>query len=541
MKKNQAFEKSKTLIENGFSLLKVNNIQLANKYINEAEKLNIKNSSLLLELAKFFNSIKNHEKFKFNIHKAIKYSKNDNELKLNICDFLIKINYHALAMEQLKIIVENKSVKKNILLVAVINLASCYVFVEKLEEAIKLYTAFKDNFCESFEFNYNFANALSRNGKVVEAVDFYKKAHELDKNHPWPLHNLASAYSMLGNLDHAARMYQNLICVDPSNNEARSALSIVHLKLGDFKQGWHNYRYRWKDNVFRNSESSQSLKYAEYFKYPENLAELSRKRIAIICEQGIGDDIMFYSTIPDLISCGAIITIIAKSRLTSLLANSFSNLPIKDINKIDFDTRDFDFIVPAGDLPYFFRNHANDFPKLPYLVPSNNSILSINKIYNFDRSKLNVGIAWRGGSIGTGSKYRSLDPTVMAKLVNHKDINVVSLQYGEIESEIEIIKQNIASVISPYKTDILNEIDMLAALIAELDLIITVQNSNVHICGALGKNCIVMLPHSPEWRYGIVADQMSWYGSVELFRQTKLGDWTDVIEKVKKRLYEELI
>ena len=140
----------------------------------------------------------------------------------------------------------------------------------------------------------------------------------------------------------------------------------------------------------------------------------------------------------------------------------------------------------------------------------------------------------------TGREQRSIALEQLAPLLTRKDCRFVSLQYGSVSEEIEKYIENASVKITYFPKDSIDDFDDLAGLIAALDIVVSVQNATVHLCGALGKTCLAMLPSKAEWRYGKYGSQMAWYSAIELFRQSVSGNWDDVLGAVNSRLSVEI-
>jgi len=150
--------------------------------------------------------------------------------------------------------------------------------------------------------------------------------------------------------------------------------------------------------------------------------------------------------------------------------------------------------------------------------------------------KLRVGISWRGGSSTTNGADRSMALEQLTSLLDREDCTFISLQYGDVEAEVATFNEGRSRKLVCFEKKEIENFEDFAGLIGALDCVISVQNTTVHTCGALGKPCFAMLPFRPEWRYGASGDTMPWYKSVKLFRQIHDGQWSDVIEHIIERL-----
>jgi tetratricopeptide (TPR) repeat protein len=357
---------------------------------------------------------------------------------------------------------------------------------------------------------------------------------------------LESAWSGRGNaLTDLARYDEALAAYDeglgrcPGSADLEFAKSLVKLNLRDFATGWDLYERRFEsiDNKVYYATVLKKLN----LKIALDRSELAGKNVAVLAEQGIGDEIMFSSILPDLAADAKAVTCECDARLAPLLARSFP--------AIDFIGRQDAPSVPAGaevvikqaSLASIYRRDAAAFPQRPYLKAEATRVSEWREQLNrLAAGRLKVGITWRGGIAQTRINDRSLDLARLDVLTGVPDTCFVNLQYGKIDDELARFNQaHPASAIARPLEDTSNEIDDLAALISALDLVISVQNTTVHLSGALGVPCWGLMPFRPEWRYGTEGRGMIWYPSVELFRQPKAGDWDAVLQEVRTRLAQQ--
>src|SRR5262249_2441794 len=149
---------------------------------------------------------------------------------------------------------------------------------------------------------------------------------------------------------------------------------------------------------------------------------------------------------------------------------------------------------------------------------------------------LKVGISWRGGTDRTRKGARSIPLDMWRPLLELEGVRFISLQYGEVKADIERANASLAQPIVHFETAEIGNFDHLAGLVSALDLVISVQTAIVHLSGAIGKPCWVMVPFAAEWRYGAAGDSMPWYSSVKLFRQEMRGDWDGPLTRVASEL-----
>ena len=185
---------------------------------------------------------------------------------------------------------------------------------------------------------------------------------------------------------------------------------------------------------------------------------------------------------------------------------------------------------------YAYRRDPDLFPRVPYLGAKPARIDQWKALLAKEAgSRLKIGISWRGGTDKTRRADRSVLLEQLRPLIQNEDRYFVSLQYGDVKDELA--KFNNAGIGSVHSLlEDFNDFDEFAALIMALDLVISVQNTTIHTCGALGKTCWGMIPWRPEWRYGTETHSMIWYSSIALHRQQTPGDWSSVINSITSDL-----
>lgn len=258
-------------------------------------------------------------------------------------------------------------------------------------------------------------------------------------------------------------------------------------------------------------------------------------------EQGLGDEIMFASCVPDVKRYAKSVHIDTVKRLKGLFARSFPWATVHgtradEVRPWTLDEK-FDARCILGSLPKFFRNTDGDFPGKPYLLadPERRAMCRtlLDRIRPVNPRRPKIGIAWTGGTPQTGLSWRSLGIDDVARIVNAiPEADWISLEYKRPEDNLPFVAHHY-----PYLVQS-GDYDDTAALVAELDYVVSVQTAVVHLAGGLGVPAHVLVSDRPVWRYGSEGSRMYWYESVTLHRQPQGGDWTApiaaLIETLKK-------
>lgn len=385
---------------------------------------------------------------------------------------------------------------------------------------------------ETFETCFFLAYARYSTGDLQGAVDVGRKAISFRKDVPGIYVTLGSALLSLGKIEEAAASYKRALKVLPDYPDAMFHLGMLNLMRGRYRDGWTGFEYRFKIRraIRRRCEPRW------------NGTSLHGRTIHVMREQGIGDDIMYSSCFPQLINDAKHCYIECEPRLEKLLVRSFPRatfIPIVDnaikdevLRRDDFDVRIFSASVPG-----YLRNSVRDFPRHQgYLRADAGRTEFWQERLAALGDGLKVGISWRGGTVYTNRKRRTLTLDILHPLLAQPGVQWVNLQYGERAAEIAGFKSAHGIEITDWPEAIDGDYDETAALVSGLDLVISVCTSVIHLGGALGCPVWVMVPHAPEWRYGVEGEAMPWYPTVRLFRQTGAGSWDAVIKGVGEAL-----
>ena len=387
------------------------------------------------------------------------------------------------------------------------------------------------------------ANAWLGRGNVFcelkrydEAFSAYDRALALKPDLAEAWIGRGNVFTELTRYDDACAAYDRAISLAPDRAEAYWNKSLVKLCRGEFEEGWD--LYEWRSQNKENIATLADLKSLQ-MSARQDRDVLVGKKVAILSEQGVGDEIMFSSMLPDLLTDAKTIYYEVDPRLTRLFAETFPDVTFvpRGENRNYLREQVFDVVLQAGSLGYAYRRGARLFPRVSYLRANPIRIDKWKAVLAKEAGqRLKIGISWRGGTDKTRRNDRSLDLEQLAPLIQNVDRYFVSLQYGNVSDELARFNNTGAGKAVHCLLDDIDNFDDFAALIMALDVVISVQNTTVHMCGALGKTCWGMIPWRPEWRYGTDGREMIWYSSLALYRQKRAGHWTDVISQINSDL-----
>ncbi len=370
-------------------------------------------------------------------------------------------------------------------------------------------------------------------GRMEAGASQIAAALDLDRSSPAIWCNYCSVLSGQGRLDEVISICDQLLAANPELHEARLNRALALLKRQRFADGWADYAAR---KLTRSNYRPRPFRFPQW-----DGAPVSGGAVLVYGEQGLGDEIMFASCIPDVLARRERLVIECSPRLKTLFARSFPAATVHGAEQADPDLRwlqscgRIEGQVAAGDLPGLFRRDAASFPAHTGYLRADEARIVHWKQRLAANPALNVGIAWRGGMRSTRQDFRSLGPAVIAPLLRTAGVRFVSLQHDADAQEVASIGAETGITLAHWP-EALADIDETAALICALDLVISVCSTPVHLTGALGRPVWILVPAVAEWRYLEQGEHMPWYPSARLIRQTAGGDWQPVVQSVARDL-----
>lgn len=328
-------------------------------------------------------------------------------------------------------------------------------------------------------------------GRTNDALISFQTALELDPNNISALSNIANIYGEADQPEKALEIYNSCLeMLQPSSvlfEDIKYRMSFQYLKLGKLKEGWDCYEY----GLNLTDVSSRTPK--RKFKVPKwNGEPLNGKKLMIWREQGLGDEILFYSIVADLLKSNNDVIIECDPRLVTSLKRSFPNCEVRTQafyeppNSLPL-INDFDFHIPVGSLAKFYRSQLCDFSSAkPYLIP-NSTIVGKLLARLPKQGKRKIGICWRSGKLSAkrNDNYTSLSS--WESIFSLKDVDFINLQYSDCEDELLLAEKHFGVKIHRWPDiDLTNDLDTLVSLISTLDHVISANTSVAEITLATG-------------------------------------------------------
>lgn len=388
---------------------------------------------------------------------------------------------------------------------------------------------------------------FSQAGQFGLSIDFLKRVTVAKPDLADAWHNLGISYRTMGLIDKAVACYQKeLSCglsgkdtstvyanwsgcyVNEGNPERVIELADIGLRfdencaqiqnhkalalleLGRYNEGFklYEHRYRLPDFHVRDFKSAPKWDGKKVGK------------LAVHGEQGIGDELLFLTFIAQVLPLVDELALECTPRLLGLLRHSYRNEPKIKIfpnHELLSDAFVADAWCAMGSLPNYVWPCVHNV----YVEPS-------RAYFRTERPRL--GISWRGGTLRTHEYHRNAPIEFWEPLVARikgLGIDVISLQYGPAEDMAKRLDV-------PHDEENIKDLDMLASMIKSCDMVLSVCNSTIHMAGAMGVPCTVLVPNKPAWRYALTGDKSDWYESVNYIRQAKEEGWDSVLARATK-------
>ncbi|MFT3734895.1 MAG: glycosyltransferase family 9 protein [Rhodocyclaceae bacterium] len=371
-----------------------------------------------------------------------------------------------------------------------------------------------------------------------------------------------------GDLEAAASAVQRWLDAEPGRLLALQYQGMIHLWLGEAAAAEHSFRAALADapELPRN-QANLAIALLSQDKYAEGLplyearyagiaahdgvqfggldearrwrgGDLSGKRLLLVREQGLGDQIQFIRFVPALRALGAVQIIASVSTRLRVLLASAPGLDLATDEDIPADA--YDLWCPLLSVPFLLGLEGPQAPQsLPYLAAPETRLLQWRRLIDeWVGTRPAVGISWAGSGGNAIDARRSLTLDQVFDLVEARGNAVVlSMQMGD--RGMERIEQQCRSGIIPL-LDMQRDMADAAAIVARLDLLISVDTATAHLAGALGRPVWLLLPAGADWRWGGEQDSTPWYPGMRIFRQRRPGDWGEVLGRVKQALRDFL-
>ena len=390
----------------------------------------------------------------------------------------------------------------------------------KVEDAMRDYDRAMALEPDSAPVHMHLGNAMRVLNRSAEALAAYDRAIALKPNLADAYVNRGIAFHESGRFDEAANDYERALALRPGKGAAHFNYALLLLLRGDWPRGWAEYECRRSWGKFARGAR-------RFTQQRWDGGDIAGKTLLVWSEQGLGDTIHFlrYASLAAERRAKVIVEVQPSiARLAQTVAG------VSQVC-VDNDPRPpFDVHLPLMSAAYAFGTTLENIPNdIPYLHPRLDDVEHWRNRMNQDGGGFRVGLCWAGNPDYPGDRNRSIALSKFASLWQIPGVKWYSLQKGAGAEQIKEIAPQ-AELIDHMHD--LNDFSDTAALVANLELVISVDTAVAHLAGAIEKPTWLLLPHIPDWRWQLGRPDSPWYPTMRLFRQTKRGDWAGVIDRI---------
>lgn len=386
-----------------------------------------------------------------------------------------------------------------------------YYFNKAIELNSNLYLAF-----------YNLGNVYRELEKYDEAIEAYSRAIQIKNDFADAYYNIGVVHEQRYDHKTALQYYEQVLILDTAHVDAHWNRSVILLLLKNYEEGFEEYEWRKKRTEYPQRNFSK----------PELIKEDAKgKRIFVYDDQGLGDTIQFSRYLPMLKKMGAEVIFECDKKLIPLFNNFYGVDQLKERKTTAQVEIDYDYHISLLSLPrYFNTSHASIPNDTSYIFPDKNLVNKWKAILG-ENIKVKVGLVWAGNPHHTRDRHRTIKLVEFSSLLSTEGVEFFSLQ--------KFMQDNLVDKSVEHKGITKLEIETFAdtaAIIENLDLVISVDTSVAHLAGAMGKPVWNLIYHYPDWRWGLESSTTPWYPAMKLFRQSIPMEWKSVLNKVKQEL-----
>lgn len=387
------------------------------------------------------------------------------------------------------------------------------------EQCLRRAIALREGFGNAYN---NLGLVLSDLYQMDEAEECLHRAVQLCPQKNRFKYNLGVLLKSRGNLPAAEVFLGQSVQAEPDFKEGKFALAGLYLLRQDYAAAWPLF-----------DESNESQVPAWCLPCPcRSKEKLDRRRVLLYADQGLGDTLQFVRFAPMVARIASHTGLLVQQPLERLLAASFPMCQVHTGEPVA--AGEYDFAFPLIGLPGYFRTDAASIPAVvPYAFPP----LPVHRDWQERLAaprpdgRLRVGLVWAGNPRHLNDRNRSLPLALLREWIEATCVDWFSLQIGERAGDLRELDLPVADY-SASLTDLAET----AGLVAQLDLVVSVDTAVAHLAGALGKPVWLLVPYAPDWRWQLDRDDSPWYPTMRLFRQAQPGDWQEVLARLGREL-----
>jgi len=373
----------------------------------------------------------------------------------------------------------------------------------------------------------NLGTTLLDLGRLNEAVHCFREGVARAPRSPELHYNLGNALLRQRRVDKAIETYRQALALNPDSADAHWNLAHALLLSGDFENGWREYQWRW------GIAASAAARRA-YNKPSWDGTPLDGRTILLWAEQGFGDSIQFVRYVPWVAAKGGTVVLECWTPLRRL----FADFPgVARMIEPGTSPGAFDVQLALLSLPLVHGTTLATIPaEVPYLKADPALVDAWRAQLKTDR-RLKVGLSWQGNRGHPRDRERSVPLTALRSLLDIPEVAWFSLQKEDDPALFAGVPADVAPIRPRLPTgESIRDFADTAAIIANMDLVVSVDSAAAHLAGALAHPVWLLLPFVPEWRWLLNRPDSPWYPTMRLFRQSSYGDWNGVVRDVRDAL-----
>ncbi len=475
------------------------------KYLEKAVFLAPDKSIFYYNLGVLYSKLDNFDKAVENYKKALLLNPMQIEAHVNIAS-LYKLKQPEKSLEHLKIAhrldISNETIS--------LALGQIYKDLSKNDESCKILNEILANNPKCAEaYSLLAVNAMDM-AQYQKALEYSDEALKIEPDNLNYQHGRAIALKYLSYFDEAKSILKKVVSDPKADNQSKIALGMMYLQEKNFNEGMELYLNRNKDTRF--VEIFKDKIWSKPF-------DIENKTVLLYSNCGLGDTIMYSRFFPLIESKAKKVIVQTDRELIDILSYNFKN--IQFITKKEKMT-DYDVAVPVMDLQYALNIDFSSLKETScYLSVDKALIGRFSRLEMFNTKEIKAGLFWHGNK--KILKNRAIPFEMIKKLVKACPCRFYSFQLNAEDEE----SSNIINL-----KDYINNYNDTAALLKNIDLLITADSSIVHMAGALGVKTFLLLPSAAEWRWFFDTEKTIWYKNVKIFKQKNSSSWDDVTERV---------
>jgi Tfp pilus assembly protein PilF len=370
----------------------------------------------------------------------------------------------------------------------------------------------------------NLGVLLQAQGQLADAVAHLQHALRLQPDYIEAYCNLGVMLQAQGHVEDAIATFERALQYKPDFVQAHWNRAVAWLLSGNFQQGWREYEWRWR----RPDSPPPAFSQPRWDGTP-----FPQQTLLIYAEQGLGDTIQFVRYLPRVAACGQHVVLACQPALVRLLRTcpGVQTLVVKD--RSEMACQPFDLYIPLLSLPGLFATTAATIPAdVPYMTAEPELVQQWRTRLGAEEA-FRIGLVWAGNPSHKNDRNRSCSLATLAPLAHFPHLALFSLQTGTATGQLDqpppgMVLHDVGRQLGDFADT--------AAVIAHLDLVITVDTAVAHLAGAMGKPVWTLLPFAPDWRWGQHSAHTPWYPTMRLFRQPAPGAWEAVCQSVVEAL-----